>query len=270
MDGRWKWALASGVLCGLVGCTWMPKNDPHAPPPPPPLGPNTVYVPEPADDGEERDGPLSPSTMLIFANMWVEAVSKDPNKPAADRERLIAQARQAYQEILQKEPHSVEALLGLGTLYQVTGETDKLRQVEQRAKSQHPTNAKVWAWVAVRRAQAKDFEAAIAAYHQAVTFDPENRVHMIHLGLTYARAGRYDEGRPWLLRCMREGEARYNLGMMMLHNGDKERARTEFTLVLQADPSMLAAKDQLLAMTATGAATARPEIRTVGHEEKQP
>jgi Tfp pilus assembly protein PilF len=262
--------LTAGAVCGLVGCTWTQKHQPFAPPPPPPSGTNSVFVPEPPDDGEVKEGPLSPSTMLLFAGMWVDTVSKDQNKPAAERERLIAQARQAYQEVLQKDPKSVDALLGLGNLYQVTGETDKLREVEQRAKTLHPANAKVWAWVAIRRAQAKDFESAVAAYQQAVNLDPENRVYKIHMGLSLARAGRYDEGRPWLMRCMREGEARYNLAMMMLHNGDQERARTEFTLVLQVDPTMMAAKDQLLAMTAAGAASVRPDIRTVGHETVEP
>jgi Tfp pilus assembly protein PilF len=270
MDGRWKWALTGGVLCGLLGCSTT-NSQPFAPAPPPQMsGHNSVFVPEPADDGVAREGPLAPSTMLLFASMWVEAVSKDPNKPAADRDRLLTQARHAYQDVLHKDPHSVDALIGLGGLYQVTGESQKLREVEQRAKTLHPNNAKVWAWVAVRRAQAKDFDAAVEAYGQAVKLDPENRLHRIHLGLTLARAKRYEEGREWLLKTMREGEARYNLAMMMLHNGDTDKARMELTLVLHVDPSMQVAKDQLMAMAATGAAAVRPEIRTVGHEEVAP
>jgi Tfp pilus assembly protein PilF len=269
MDGRWKWALAGGALVGLVGCSTT-DNPPPFVPPPNMVGQSSVFVPEPPDDSVAKEGPVSPATVLIYAGLCVETLQKEPNKPAAEKEQVIARARHLYHEVLHRDPKNVDALLGLGGLYQVTGEMEKMREVEARAKSMHATNPKVWAWVALRRAQAKDFEAAIAAYHQAVTLDPDNRQYRIHLGLTLARAGRYDEGRDWLMKCMREGEARYNLAMMMLHNKDMEKARMEFNLVLHADPSMVAAKDQLLAMAATGAAAIRSDIKTVSHEEVQP
>jgi tetratricopeptide (TPR) repeat protein len=203
--------------------------------------------------------------MLAFAAVWVEAVSNDPNKPAPDRDRLLSQALQVYQELLQKDPRSVQALLGLGHLYEVTGELEKLSEVERRAKSLHPTNPKVWAWVAVHRAQAKDFEAAAECYHRATELDPDNRQYRIHLGLTLARAGRYDEGREWLVQSMREAEARYNLAKMMLHNNEPDKARIELRMAIQADPALQAAKDELLSLTATAAG----DVRTVGHEERQ-
>jgi tetratricopeptide (TPR) repeat protein len=266
MDGRWKMALAGGLLSGALGCTWGQKQQAFpTPPPPSSVSAKSIFVPEPADDGPARDGPLAPSTMLAFATVWVEAVNDDPNKPAPERERLLSQARQAYQEVLQRDPKSVEALLGLGHLYEVTGEADRLREVEQRAKALHPTNPKVWAWLAVHRAQAKDFEGAAECYHQATKLDPDNRLYRIHLGLTLARAGRYDEGREWLVRSMREAEARYNLAKMMLHNNEPEKARIELRLALQADPSMVAAKDELMGL----AAGAAGDVRTVGHEERQ-
>jgi len=265
MDGRWKLALAGGFFSGLLGCSSVQKQQPfQAAPPPTGTAAKSVFVPEPADDGPVKDGPLSPATMLTFASVWVEAVSQDPNKPAPERDRLLSQARQAYQEVLQRDPKNVDALLGLGQLYQVTGEMDKLRDVEQRAQTQYPTNPKVWAWVAVHRAQAKDFDAAAECYHQATKLDPDNRVYRIHLGLTRARPGRYDEGREWLVRSMREAEARYNLAKMMLHNNEPEKARMELRMAIQADPTMHAAKEELLSLTATAAG----DVRTVGYQER--
>ena len=55
-------------------------------------GKNAVFVPEPPDEAEKKTGPLAPSTMLVFARTWVESVAQDPNKPAAERERLLGQA----------------------------------------------------------------------------------------------------------------------------------------------------------------------------------
>ena len=109
---------------------------------------NSVYVPEPADDGAHKDGPLSANTKLVWANMSVEAVATDPTKSASDRDRLLTQARQVYQEVLAADPKNVDALFGLGEMYQVTGEAERLTEVLARATKTHPGNAKVWAWVA--------------------------------------------------------------------------------------------------------------------------
>ena len=187
------------------------------------VGKNTVYVPEPADDGEKKDGPLSCSTLLLFAGTWVDAVAKDPNKPAAQREQLLARARHAYNDVLQREPKNVDAWLGMGQMYQVTGEMERLHEIEKKVTTMYPQDAKVWAWVAVRQAQAKNWDTAASSYQRAVTLDPDNRMYRIHLGFTLARARRYSEGYEWLSRSMREADARYNLAEMMIHNGDVDK-----------------------------------------------
>jgi tetratricopeptide (TPR) repeat protein len=269
MDGRWKLALVGGLVSGLMGCNLFSKSTSppqivfnHPPPAPP--GANSTYVQEPLEEVPEKEGPLAASTMIIFAKTWVEAVATDQNKPAAERDKLLTQARHAYQDVLAREPKNVDALLGLGEMYQVTGELAKLGEIEERAKSQHPNNPKVWAWVAVRQAQAKNWETAAECYQQACRLDPENRMYRIHLGFTLARARRYDEGYEWLKRSMRQAEARYNLAMMMIHNGDKERAREYLQAAMRADPAFVAAKDQLLALTASGS-----DVRSVGHDEPE-
>jgi tetratricopeptide (TPR) repeat protein len=255
MDGRWKLALA-GLFAGLVGCTTttVPPNPfPAALPPPSSPGKNTVFVAEPADDGEKKTGPVSSGTKVLYANMCVEAVAKDPNRPAPDRERTLGQARQIYQEVLAAEPKNLDALTGLGDMYQVTGEKDRLAEVVGRVTKAHPADARAWAWAAVKHAQAKNWPAAIDAYGRAATLDPDNRTYRIHLGLTLARAGRYDEGYEWLAKLMREADARYNLAMMMLHNGDAERARAELDRCLKVDPNFAPAAAQLSALAAENA-----------------
>jgi Tfp pilus assembly protein PilF len=271
MDGRWKVTVAGGlVLFGLVGCTSTPKPPAlPTPPSPPSHSANSIYVPEPPDDAAKKDGPLSTSTLVLFANMWVEAVAIEPNKPAADRERLLAQAQQTYHEVLQREPKNVDALLGLGRMYQVSGEFGKLAEVEQKARAMHANNAKVWSWLAVRHAQAKDWDTAAECYHQAARLDPDNRMYRIHLGFTLARGERYEEGYAWLSRCMKESEARYNLAMMMLHNGHPEQAKKQLGHALQSDPNFKAASDQIAALSGPSQAPRplHPDVRTVGHEE---
>jgi len=272
MDGRWKLGFAGGlIVSGLMGCTTTKPNSaiPEAPPPIQ-TGKNSIYVTEPADDDSvQKDGPLAASTQILFASMWVESVGKDPNKPAAEREKLLAQAKKIYLEVLANEPKNVDALLGLGQLYHVSGETDKLLEIEKKASSLHAQNAKVWAWVAVRQAQVKNFEAAVESYQRAVKLDPDNRMYRIHLGFTLARGGRYAEGYEWLSRSMREAEARFNVAQMMIHNGDVEKAKMELRLSLAADQNFKASGD-LLAKISNPNAPAGTDIKTVGNIEQIP
>ena len=180
MDGRWKWVLV-GVFAGLVGCTTTttpPNPFTAAPPPPPPTSTvkNSVFVAEPADEVEKKTGPVGASTKVLYANMCVEALANDPNRPAPDREHSLGQARQIYQEVLASEPKNVEALTGLGDLYQVTGEKDRMAEVIARVTKLHANDAKAWAWVAIKHAQAKDWAGAADAYGRAMKLDPDNRM----------------------------------------------------------------------------------------------
>lgn len=283
MDGRWNLILAGGLVAGLVGCNSTPKTPPPlataaapASPPatPPPLRqtaakpntPKTVFVSESADDTAKKDGPLAAATLIVFANNYVDTVARDPGKPAAERERLLTQAREFYQQVLQREPKNVDALLGLGQMYHVSGEATKVQEIERRLKAEHPKEAKVWGWMAVRQGQAKQWDAAAESYHMAAKLDPDNRVYRTHLGFTLARAGRYEEGYAWLSKCMKESDARFNLAQMMVHNGHPDDARRELALALEVDPGYKPAQDQLATLAPDTGRMTPPNIRTVGHE----
>jgi tetratricopeptide (TPR) repeat protein len=227
---------------------------------------NQVFVQEPPDEPEKK-GPLSSKTKLIFASMRVEA-AKDPNRSSADREPLLKMARDIYQEVLAAEPYNVDAILGLGQLYVVSGEMEKQQEIEHKAIKLHPKDPKVWEWVAIHQAQRKDWEGACDSYQHAVKLDPDNRMYRKHLGFTLARAGRYTEGYEWLNRSMREPEARYNLAMMMVHNGDLDKAKMELRLALRADPNFQAAGERLASLQ-KAEPNGGSDIRTVGHQERR-
>lgn len=267
---RWKFALAGGVLAASVGCRSTPTAPALPVPPPAPSSSvsKTIMVPEPTDDANSsKTGPLAPTTLILFADAALDNVQKEPGLAAPDRERLLTKARQLYTEALIQEPKCAEALMGLARMYQVTGETAKVAETEARLKSLHAKNPKVWAAIAVRHGQAKEWDAAAECYHTAAKLDPDNRMYRIHLGFTLARGGRYEEGYAWLSRSMRETEARYNLSMMMVHNNQPEKAREQLRLTLQLDPAFKPAADQLASLTAGDKAPPPTNIRTVAHEE---
>src|SRR5262245_16372469 len=179
MDGRWRTALVGGFVAGLMGCSVFHKttspeivmNQPAASSP----GGNSVYIPEPPDEVAPKEGPLAPSTLVVFGNTWVEAVAADPSKPAADRDKLLNKAQIAFHEALRRDPKNVDALFGLGQMYHVTGELGKLREIEQQIKTQHPNDPKAWAWVAVHEARMKNFDADDESLNEEVRDYTVNR-----------------------------------------------------------------------------------------------
>jgi tetratricopeptide (TPR) repeat protein len=282
MDGRWKLLLAGGLVAALAGCKSTPQQpDPPAYSPTMPASPVSpaqpmppkmskapgkaaVFTADPADETAKKDGPLSPTTYVTFANTYVDSVARDPHKPSAERERLLTQARDFYNYALARDPKQVDALLGLGQMYHISGETAKVQEIEQRLKAEHSKDAKVWGWMAVRAGQAKQWDAAIESYHTAAKLDPDNRVYRTHLGFTLARAGRYREGYEWLKTVMKEADARFNMAQMQIHNGHPDAAREELAKALSADPEFKAARDQLMAL-ATDEARSVHGVQTVGH-----
>jgi tetratricopeptide (TPR) repeat protein len=290
MDGRWKLWLAAALLSNAVGCSMFQKSQPgpygansstisalNQPAPTSTASARSTVIQEPPDDpAVQKSGPLSPATLVVFANSWVESSLKNPNQNPAERERLLSQARQFYNEAAQREPTNVEPLLGLARMYAMTGEIEKLNSIEARLKAEHGGKAKVWAWIAVRQGQTKDWDGACENYHKAVKLEPDNRLYRTHLGFTLARAGRYEEGYAWLSRSMKETEARYNLSLMMVHNGQTEPAKQQLHYALQVDPNFKPAIDQLAMISSGGGSLPTtvplPEesIRTVGFQQQPP
>jgi Flp pilus assembly protein TadD len=283
MDGRrFKLALAGSLLAGVIGCdTLTPKNPwaSNTPTPPPPSPTSSasgkaVFVAEPEDETVKKDGPLQSTTLLAVAELNMQ-MSTYSNKSPGERDQLLNVARQKYNEILQRDPNNVDALLGLAKMYRLTGENERLLETESRLRERHSNNAKVWEWIAVRQGQSREWDNAADSYHHAVKLDPDNRLYRIHLGFTLARGARYDEAWQWLSRSMRETEGRFNLAQMMIHNGHPEKARQQLEYVMQADPNFKPAAMQLAAMNSGATPSLVPPlidnaVRPVGHSESRP
>ena len=115
----------------------------------------------------------------------------------------------------------------------------------QKATDIAPNDAGLWSELGAAQARAKDWPAAIGSLNRAVQIDPGNKTMETRLGLTLARAGRYEEALNILAKVMPEAEARYNVARMMRHNNETVAAETQLQLALKADPSFEAAREML-------------------------
>ncbi|MCE9530654.1 MAG: tetratricopeptide repeat protein [Planctomycetes bacterium] len=242
MEGRWKRLLAGGVLFIMIGCSHTRDRKPsrHNNTGEPPLGAMST---KPSDEKRAKDQtPAKVETFLAVGNVRIQAAT-DPNRSPGERDELLEQGRQAFQQILQREPKNTEAMLGMARLYHVMRDKEKCLEWYERAAKLNPTRGDIQHEMGhALSAGFKDREAALLCFHAATKIDPENRKYRKTLGFALAHVGRYEEGYAWLSRCMQPAEAHLNLARMMDHNGHHEQATKHFAMAAQADPGNETAK----------------------------
>lgn len=249
MDGRLKRLLAGGVLCTMLGCGHL--RDKNSTPPmgsgEPPFAMTDKPVIEDRDG--KKDGPIRVETMVVYANLRVQAAA-DENCTTQKREELCNSARLLYQQSLKREPKNYEAMLGMARMYAVVRDKDKCVEWYEHATKAYPTKGEVWYEMGkTLGSYFKDKEGAANSLHAATKLAPENRTYRTELGFTLAWAGRYDEGFAWLVRTMPEAKARYNIAGIMEHNGQVDQAKMWLAMALQADPNHEPSKQMIAALT---------------------
>src|SRR5262249_22225589 len=78
--------------------------------------------------------------------------------------------------------------------YMLTGERERGAAMFKKAEALAPKDASIPFERGACLARAKDFDEAIESMSKAVKLEPGNRQYSKYLGLTLARAGRYDDG----------------------------------------------------------------------------
>src|SRR5207253_2655498 len=91
----------------------------------------------------------------------------------------------------------------------------------------------------------KEWEPAGDAMGHAADLEPTNRQYANVLGFCLARAGRYDQSLAYFTRVVGEARAHFNVGRMMMHNGQADAARQQLELALQREPNLAEARELL-------------------------
>jgi tetratricopeptide (TPR) repeat protein len=232
-----------------AGSSWQPSPKAPAPTPPPP----------PATTARTS---LKPSTYVSLGALKEQAAD-DPDRPLPEREAFRYQARQSYLKAIDLDKKYTPAYVALAKSYFATDERDKAQATFKKALALAPKDGSIWFEQGAALARAKDWDAAVESMMQATRLDPENKQYQKYLGLTLARAGRYDEGYYALARCMPEAEARTIVARMLRHNQDPAAAEQQLRLALAADPTYEPARGLL----AGGGPAAESPVRTVSYEE---
>ncbi len=157
------------------------------------------------------------------------------------------EARQAYDQALQIDPHLKYALFNMGNWYLDRGEFKKALEYYEKGRVEGYDTAALYNNMGQVYMQGKEYDRAIANYQKALEKDPSLPQPMVNIGAALIDAGRYREAVTYLEEILRIhpnlAEARDNLNIA------RERMRNEGAEVEKSDLASLfkSAKEALLA-----------------------
>lgn len=218
----------------LAGCsiTDMARKDARLPAPSSMNHPSVVSVPGSPEfvTGKELKHP--DRVQLAYAR-WQE------------HQRQPALAREAYQKVLDHDPKSVEALLGLSRLDQLAGRTNVAVQHLEQAQKLHPSNPLVYAGWGEFYAAQQNWPLAIERYRQAIELAPDELLYKHQLAVVMTKSGAINDGLARFTTLVGAAEAHYNVGLLLSQQGRDVEAQEHLQRALALKPELTPASTLL-------------------------
>jgi Tfp pilus assembly protein PilF len=154
----------------------------------------------------------------------------------------LAEAAEHYQKALQREPHSLPALLGYAYLKDRMGEPAEAEKLYLQAVRAHPKEASAHNNLALFYAGQGMFHESVSALARAIQLQPNSPKYRNNIAEVLVRMGRMKEAFAHLSTVHRPAVAHYNLGYLLERQGQVQAAAQHFTIALQTDSSLAPAR----------------------------
>lgn len=264
MDGRLPARRVFYILlAGLVGCQSSKPGGPSLSQIPrpyrPEAGESTIARAVSTSDYSKKE-PVKASTM-VAVGAYREQMAANPDLSFADAEQVRSAARAAYQDALKIDPKCVPAYIGLAKSFVVIEDSTQAYAMYDKALAQIPNDASIWYEKGLTHARFKDWDGAITSLARASSIDPDNRQYKRTIGMTQARAGRFNDAFASLRPCMKEEEIYYNLARMSVHLDRSDLAREYLTMSVKAHPTYMPAHEMISEMNRGNA------VQQVGYQQ---
>lgn len=155
-------------------------------------------------------------------------------------------ARRKYQDLLQKNPKDVEAIVGLARVNEQSGQLVEAEQGYRKAVELAPDQARPQASLGQFLASQKRWQESIDAYNRAVLADPIDRDARYRLACALVHRGDVDGALPHFIRTVGDAEAHYNAAIILKEEGRLKEAREQVEIAVAKKPALTEAR-QLLA-----------------------
>jgi len=272
MDCRLSLILGLGVLGGAAGCTpslFTHNSTPAAFQTARKESPTAEEVASAKVEAEQPKRKPKASTCVTFGDFCLRESLAPASSPEEQRQRR-ALARRAYEQALEIDPQCAEAYRGLAQLYTAEQQPERAISTYQSAVRALPRSAALWFDLGMLHSQRREWEPAIDALAHAADLDPTNRQYANVLGFCLARAGRYEQSLAYFTRVVGEARAHFNVGRMMMHNGQADAARQHLELALQREPNLTEARELLAQLNRPQNRPAQPIVPVQYQEPVRP
>jgi len=157
----------------------------------------------------------------------------------------LDQAGVAFQQALDDDPTSAEAVYGIGSVYLNQSKDAAAREMFERCVKLQPvypdTLPDAWNNLGVLSTRENRIDEAVSDFQQALKFNSGHLLSLDNLGNAYRLEKRWDEARAVLERALavapEDPEANYSLGMVFAQNDDTDKAYEHLQHALKSRPA---------------------------------
>jgi tetratricopeptide (TPR) repeat protein len=223
-----------GLLTTLMGCTVT----------------STIVRPGgPQEAQEDPEAKFGPATWLAKGDLFAGSCF-GTNIPEAQQQFNREQARLTYRKALDVDPKFLPAMISLARFEAQCGNIAAARGWFEKALAIEDKEATMWGEYGGFLCRHKQWPEAITSLQRACDLAPNNKKFSVTLGLALARAGRYGDSLPVLIKAEGEAKAHYHLARMMCHTNRFDEGRKHLELALQFDAQLPGAKEMLARLDA--------------------
>jgi Tfp pilus assembly protein PilF len=159
-----------------------------------------------------------------------------------EKQKNWKEAIRWYETARELDPNSQNVARQLATLYDKTTDPDRATQEYELAIQNHPQDAQLRYEYAMFHYRHEQLSEAEAQFRQTVHLKSDLPEAWHHLAMTLAKQGQIEESLKSFEKVLTEGEARFNVGLVLREQGKEAEAKEYFREALEADPTLDRAK----------------------------
>jgi tetratricopeptide (TPR) repeat protein len=215
----------------------------------------------------------------------VEESPRDPSDPGRlslayarlmEQAGRLEQAETHYTRVLDENPGSVDALVGLARVHTLAGRHAQAEQSLLKALKEQPKSPEVLHALAQSYAARELWAEAQQVLQQAALEAPADDSIQYDLAVALVQLGQVDAAIPIFAGTVGEAEAHYNAGLILHRCGRLPESQQQFQLALAMRPDLeqarywLAASQQQQMLPPTPPGASPTAIQTVGYDASGP